>query len=75
MTANMIRSRADVPHGIRSPLSEEAPAREATVGAFLMDACTVTNEEFARFVDDTSTSPSPNVRSIRPRTPKPSPRC
>ena len=31
---------------------EEAPAREATVGAFLMDACTVTNEEFARFVDD-----------------------
>jgi len=53
MTANMIR----IPGGTFRMGSdrhypEEAPAREATVGAFLMDACTVTNEEFARFVDD-----------------------
>ena len=32
---------------------EEAPAREATVGAFLMDPRTVTNAEFARFADET----------------------
>jgi formylglycine-generating enzyme len=54
MTANMIR----IPGGTFRMGSdrfypEEAPVREATVGAFLMDACTVTNEEFARFVDET----------------------
>jgi sulfatase modifying factor 1 len=32
---------------------EEAPARQATVGAFWMDPHTVTNAEFARFVDAT----------------------
>jgi len=33
--------------------SEEAPAREVTVGAFWMDPCTVANAEFARFVAET----------------------
>jgi formylglycine-generating enzyme len=32
---------------------EEAPARETTVGTFLMDPYTVTNADFARFVQDT----------------------
>ena len=32
---------------------EEAPARQATVGAFWMDPRVVTNAEFARFVDAT----------------------
>jgi formylglycine-generating enzyme required for sulfatase activity len=32
---------------------EEAPVRDATVGAFLMDPYAVTNAEFARFVDET----------------------
>ena len=32
---------------------EEAPARQVTVGAFWMDPRTVTNAEFARFVDET----------------------
>jgi len=32
---------------------EEAPAHRVTVGGFWMDVCTVTNREFARFVDAT----------------------
>ena len=32
---------------------EEAPARDVSVGGFLMDARTVTNAQFARFVDET----------------------
>ena len=32
---------------------EEAPAHKVAVRGFWMDACTVTNREFARFVDDT----------------------
>jgi formylglycine-generating enzyme len=32
---------------------EEAPAHIATVDGFWMDQCTVTNEEFSRFVDET----------------------
>jgi formylglycine-generating enzyme required for sulfatase activity len=32
---------------------EEAPAHRVTVGGFWMDVCTVTNREFARFVEAT----------------------
>jgi formylglycine-generating enzyme len=33
---------------------EEAPAHRVTVGGFWMDVCTVTNREFARFVEATA---------------------
>lgn len=31
----------------------EGPVRDVHVSAFLMDRCTVSNSDFARFVDDT----------------------
>jgi sulfatase modifying factor 1 len=35
------------------PADGEGPVRRVRVSAFRLDACAVTNEEFARFVDDT----------------------
>jgi formylglycine-generating enzyme len=35
------------------PADGEGPVREVTLGAFLVDRCTVSNDEFARFVDAT----------------------
>ena len=76
MTANMIR----IPGGTFRMGSdrfypEEAPVRETTVGAFLMDACTVTNAEFARFVDETKYV-TVAERPVDPAAyPAPSPKC
>lgn len=35
------------------PADGEGPVRQVTVGSFYIDPCTVTNQAFARFVDDT----------------------
>lgn len=49
---------------------EEAPAREAEVGPFLMDVHPVTNREFARFADETgyaTTAETPPPAHLFPR--------